>query len=109
MVSGTILAPGLVERERILEELRQAAPRLRARGITHLSLFGSMARGEAGPRSDVDLLIEVDRNSRFSLFDLVDLQDDLLELLGRPAHFAFATKLRPWLHEEIRAEAISIF
>jgi hypothetical protein len=47
MSADTILAPGLVERERILEELRQAAPRLRARGIKHLSLFGSMARGDA--------------------------------------------------------------
>ncbi len=100
---------GLTERERVLGQLRQAAPRLRARGIAHLSLFGSTARGEALPKSDIDLLIEVDRNSRFSLFDLVDLQDELLELLGGPAHFAFASKLRPWLHEQIRAEAISIF
>ena len=84
MTVDTTLDPGLAVRERVLEELRQAAPRLRARGITHLSLFGSMARGEAGPTSDVDLLIEVDRNSRFSLFDLVNLQDDLLGLLMRP-------------------------
>jgi predicted nucleotidyltransferase len=68
-----------------------------------------MARAEAGSRSDVDLLIEVDPTSRFSLFDLVDLQDDLHALLGRRAHFAFASKLRPWLRQEILAEAIPIF
>ncbi len=109
MIADTTLAPGLAERERILEELRKVAQRLRARGITHLSLFGSIARGDAGPKSDIDLLIEVDPNGHFSLFDLIDVQDELSGLLGQPPHFAFAAKLRPWLREEIRAEAIAIF
>ena len=99
----------LPERERVLAQLRAQAPHLRARGIRRLSLFGSMARADAGSESDVDLLIEVDPTGHFSLFDLVDLQDDLHALLGRRAHFAFASKLRPWLRQEILAEAISIF
>lgn len=105
----TTLDRGAAERERILAELRAQAPRLRARGIRRLSLFGSMARAEARSKSDVDLLIEVDPTSHFSLFDLVDLQDDLHALLGRPTHFAFASKLRPWLRQEVLAEAIPIF
>jgi uncharacterized protein len=105
----TTLDSGLAERERILAHLRSQAPHLRARGIRRLSLFGSIARAAAGARSDVDLLIEVDPASHFSLFDLVDLQDDLHRLLGRPAHFAFASKLRPWLRRELLAEAIPIF
>jgi len=104
-----ILDRGLAERERILARLRAEAPRLRSRGIRRLSLFGSMARAEAGSKSDVDLLIEIDPASHFSLFDLVDLQDDLHTLLGRPTHFAFASKLRPWLRREVFAEAIAIF
>lgn len=104
-----ILGRGLAERERILARLRAEAPRLRARGIRRLSLFASMARAEAGSKSDVDLLIEVDPASHFSLFDLVDLQDDLYTLLERRTHFAFASKLRPWLRQEVLAEAIAIF
>jgi len=103
------LERGLAERERVLARLWAEAPRLRARGIRRLSLFGSIARAEAGSESDVDLLIEVDPASHFSLFDLVDLQDDLHTQLGRPMHFAFASKLRPWLRQEILAEAIAIF
>jgi predicted nucleotidyltransferase len=99
--------PPAAERERVLARLHELAPRLRARGITHLSLFGSVARGEAGPESDLDLLIEIDRESRFSLFDVVDLQDELEAIFGRPTHFAFA--MRPWLREEILEEAIPIF
>lgn len=100
---------GSAERARVLAALRQHAPKLRALGITRLSLFGSLARGEIGPESDVDLLVELDPESRFSLFELVDLQDDLQALLGRPAHFAFASKLRPWLREAILEEAITIY
>ena len=77
---GAILDPALAERDRIVARLREQAPRLRARGI-----------------------------SRLSAFDVVDLQDDLQVLLGRPPHFAFAAKLRPWLRQEILAEAIPIF
>jgi uncharacterized protein len=68
-----------------------------------------MARGEIGPKSDVDLLVELHPESHFSLFELLDLQDDLLALLGRPAHLAVASKLRPRLREEIIEEAISIY
>jgi len=105
----TTLAPVLAERERVLAQLRAEAPRLRALGITHLSLFGSIARGKAGPGSDVDLLIEVDPDSHFSLFEVVDLQDELGAALGRPIHVAFASPMRPWLRAEILAEAIAIF
>jgi hypothetical protein len=105
----TIDAAGAAERERVLAALRQQAPKMRALGIARLSLFGSMARGEIDPRSDVDLLVELDPKSHFSLFELVDLQDDLRALLGRPAHFAFASKLRPWLREEILDEAIPVY
>jgi len=102
-------ATGVTERERVLAALRRQAPKLRGMGITRLSLFGSMARGESDPKSDVDLLVEVDPASHFSLFELVDLQDDLQAVLGRRAHFAFASKLRPWLRERIREEAIPIY
>jgi uncharacterized protein len=78
-------------------------------GITRLSLFGSMARGDTDPNSDIDLLVELDPQSHFSLFELVDLQDDLRALLGRPAHIAFASKLRAWLREEILQDAIPIY
>jgi hypothetical protein len=52
--ASTLQHDGLAERERVLRILRQQEPTLRARGVTRLRLFGSMARGEAGPDSDVD-------------------------------------------------------
>jgi uncharacterized protein len=105
----TIDDTGAIERERVLAALRREAPKLQCLGIRRLSLFGSMARGEIDPKSDIDLLVELDPESHFSLFELLDVQEDLAALLGRPAHFAFASKLRPWLREEILQEAIPIY
>jgi hypothetical protein len=110
MAAGTKdLDAGLAERERVLSHLREQAPQLRSRGIKRLSLFGSIARGEAGPKSDVDLLIEVDPDSHFSLFDVVELQDELGDALRRRVQFAFRSAMRPWLRDEISEEAISVW
>ncbi len=108
-VESETLAPALAERERVLRILREAEPRLRARGITRLSLFGSMARGEVGPESDIDLLIEIDPAAGFGLSDLLDLREELGDLLGRPINFAFASEMRPWLRAWIEDDRIGVF
>jgi predicted nucleotidyltransferase len=105
----TVVAEALAERERVLRILREQAPRLRARGIASLSLFGSMARGEAGPKSDVDLLIKTDPAARLGYFELCDLQRELEAQLRRPVNFAFGSEMRPWLREWIEDDRIGIF
>ena len=105
----TIDARALAERDRVLRILGEQVPRLRQRGITRLSLFGSVARGEAGPESDIDLLIEIDPKSQFGLRDLVDLSDALSEMLDRPVQFAFGSEMRRWLREWIEEDRIEVF
>jgi hypothetical protein len=51
--------------------------------IKELSLFGSLARGEAGPTSDADVLISFEAGEHWDLWDMVDLRDDLERLFGR--------------------------
>jgi predicted nucleotidyltransferase len=67
-----------------------------ARGLTRLALFGSTARGDRGPESDVDLLIEVDAARRFGLFAFMDLKNHLAALLGRPVDLAGRDASVPW-------------
>ena len=69
--------------DEIIASLRAHAAELRAAGIRHLSLFGSVARGEAGPESDIDLAIEIDRDAGLDLFGLIALERRLNEMLGR--------------------------
>jgi uncharacterized protein len=106
----TIAALGIAERERVLRVLREHETELRARGVARLRLFGSMARGEARPNSDVDLIAEIDRNLSFSLVDLVGLQDFLSEILGRQVDIGTTVaKLRPRLRQRFEAEVIEVF
>jgi predicted nucleotidyltransferase len=105
----TVVAGALAERERVLRILREQAPTLRARGIASLSLFGSMARAEAGPKSDVDLLIETDPAARLGFFELCDLRRELEAHVRRPVNFAFGSEMRPWLREWLEDDRIGIF
>jgi uncharacterized protein len=72
------------KRERVLEQLRSRRAELERLGAAHLYLYGSVAREEASAESDVDLLIEP-KDERFSLFDLMRVQDACTEMLGRRA------------------------
>lgn len=90
----------LVERSRL--EIRALAKRHHAR---HISVFGSVARGEETDQSDIDFL--VDFEPRSSLLDLLHLQDDLSELLRRPVDVVSAGGLRP-RDKHIREEAVRV-
>src|SRR6266700_3128403 len=69
--------------DEVIASLHAHAAELRAAGIRHLSLFGSFARGEAGPDSDIDLAVELDREAHITLIGLVGLEFRLGEMLGR--------------------------
>jgi uncharacterized protein len=105
----TTAAAGLDERDRVLEMLRRRQNELRARGVTRLALFGSAARGDLGPKSDIDLLIEVDAGRPFGLFAFLDLKNDLAGLLGRPVDLAFPDAMRPRLREAVLRDAVEVF
>ena len=67
----------------VIAALRAHAAELRQAGIRHVGLFGSIARGDAGPDSDIDLVAELDPDARVGLFRMVGLERRLTELLGR--------------------------
>ena len=52
--------------------------------ITELALFGSVLREDFGPDSDIDILVRFAPGANHGLFDLVTMQDELVEMLGRP-------------------------
>ena len=67
----------------VIAALRAHAAELRQAGILHVGLFGSLARGDGAPGSDIDLVAELDPAARIGLFRLVALERRLGELLGR--------------------------
>jgi predicted nucleotidyltransferase len=75
-------------------------------GVKSLALFGSMARDEATPASDVDLLVDFDRP--VGLFGLFALQDYLEALFGCPVDLGTPDSLKPRLRSKVLAESIHV-
>jgi predicted nucleotidyltransferase len=87
-----------------LQALRADVLALAARrGARNVRVFGSVARGDAGPMSDVDLLIDVEPGR--SLLDVVGLWQDLEALLGCKVDLVTDGGLSPHLRDRIHAEA----
>jgi uncharacterized protein len=69
--------------DEVIATLRAHEAELRRAGIRHLSVFGSVARGDATIDSDVDLVAEFDPVARMDLFRLIALERRITEILGR--------------------------
>jgi predicted nucleotidyltransferase len=95
-----------MRREDTISLLRSHEATLARFGVRELALFGSVGRDQAGPDSDVDVLVEFDRP--VGMFALLDLKDYLEGLLGRPVDLVTPAALKPQLRERILAEAISV-
>lgn len=69
-----------------IDELKRLLPAVcRKHGIVGVQLYGSVARGDAKAGSDVDLIIEFDRNRpSLGFFEYFDLQEDLAKATGTP-------------------------
>jgi hypothetical protein len=73
-------------------------------GAHNVRVFGSVARGEAGSTSDVDLLVEMDKGR--SLLDLIELSQELESFLERKVDILTDEGLSPYLEQRIHAEAV---
>lgn len=82
---------------------------LRERGLRSLAVFGSVARDEARPDSDVDVLIDIEPEARFSLIDLVDLKDFLEARLGNKVDVVTKAGLESGIRDRVLREAESVF
>ena len=93
----------------VIAKLRARAPELKKKGVEHLYVFGSVARGDARVDSDVDVAIDVDPDSRLSLVTQASIGGDLEELLQRRVDIGTRTSLRPSLREDFEREAVRVF
>jgi predicted nucleotidyltransferase len=92
---------GIVElvKEHRAEILRIA----QVNGATRIRVFGSVARGTAGPESDLDLLIDLAPGS--DLLDLIAVKQDLEDLLGRPVHVVTEAAVSPSMRDAVLRDA----
>lgn len=95
-----------MRRDEALRILAEHREEIVAFGVSYLAIFGSVARDEAGPDSDVDILVEFGVPA--DLFDLVRLQQYLERLLGRPVDLGTPASLRPGLRAKAAEEALRV-
>ena len=88
-------------------ELREQVLEVAAHhGARNVRIFGSVARGEAGPESDVDFLVEMEAGR--SLFDLAGLLVDLQNLLNREVDVVTEKGLRPRMQKRVLEQAVPL-
>ena len=103
------MAARAIVRDEAMDILRREAQALRDRGVVRLALIGSVARGEARADSDVDVLIDIDRDRRFSLIDHSELRLFLCDLLGCDTDVLIRDALDSWSLSRVQQDETIVF
>jgi predicted nucleotidyltransferase len=103
------LPPDFRTRDIMIARLLQLRPALEADGVRHAFLFGSVARGEDVPESDVDIIVDLDPERHVGICDFAGIREFLREELGRDVDLGTRRSLLPGRHDEIIGDLIEAF
>jgi predicted nucleotidyltransferase len=98
-----------MNKEEVINKLRAHEPELKAAGIVRLALFGSVARGDNSPESDVDLLADFDETKRYTLLTLGKLENRLADLLRTSVDLSSPNWLKESVKTRVLREAVVAF
>jgi predicted nucleotidyltransferase len=95
--------------EEALTILRRYEVDLRARGVRRAALFGSVARGDNRPDSDVDIMIEIEPDARLTVFDYAGIKQYIESLFDGPVDVVSREALKSYVRPAATADAIYAF
>ena len=93
----------------IVARLREIEPAIKAQGVTRLAVFGSRARGDARPDSDLDVLVESTSRGETPSFDLFKVQHLIEDATGVSTQVSMRDMLKPRMAERITDDLIEVF
>jgi hypothetical protein len=98
-----------LEKEAILARLRENEAALRARGVTHAALFGSRARGDNRPDSDIDIMVEIAPDFPMDVFQYVGVVHAIEDLFPLPVDVSNLAAQKPHVRPSAQREAVYAF
>ena len=93
----------------VLSTLKAHEAELRSLGVCHAAVFGSVARGEDRPDSDIDVLVDLDPELPMGIFEYARLKLYMADLLGRPGDVVNRKTLKPLLRGAILRDTVNAF
>lgn len=97
-----------MDKARVIRILREHEAELRAEGIAHVYLFGSVARGESGEASDVDLFYDYEP-TRFGFLQFMRIRELAPEIVGQPIDIMPRDGIHPLIRPAVEQSAIEVF
>jgi uncharacterized protein len=98
-----------MRRDDVIAKLKDAEPALRARGIRRAAVFGSVARGDDRPGSDIDILVEFEPGAEGTIYDYVRLKEYVAGLFDGPVDVIDREALKPHLRAPAARDMIYAF
>jgi predicted nucleotidyltransferase len=98
-----------MNRNDALAILRQSESALRARGVCRAALFGSVARGDNRPDSDIDVMVEIDPAAHVGVYDYVALKEYIESLFAGRVDVVSRDALKPYVRPAATADAVYAF
>ena len=95
--------------EEIIAKLRGIAPAIKAVGVTKLAIFGSRARGDARPNSDLDILVDTVARGASPAFDLFKVMHLIEDATGLRTQISMRDLLKPRVAERIADDLTEVF
>lgn len=101
-----------MRRDEVITKLKEAEPALRASGVAALYLFGSHARDDARPDSDVDVFVDPASEEAFGFLPFMDAYETIKKALDAgDAEVDYGTRngLSPYIRADVEREAVRVF